>query len=72
MSFIGLGILILIAMGFFIAGQFDAGLWGLWFIAFDMIIGAYMTANVVQANVISKNYRAELVDKPKKTEEFTG
>lgn len=63
MSFIGLGILVLIAFGFFLAREFEVGLWAFWFAAFDTIIGAYLTANVVQTHVISNNYKPELAEK---------
>ena len=50
--------------GFWLAqGVLDIGLWGLWFAALNGIIGLYAASNVVQKNVISKNYVPELGQK---------
>jgi len=63
MSLLGLGILCAVGACFVAFGQWSAGLWGLWFGAFDGIILGYAAANVAQSQVISKNYRPELAEK---------
>ncbi len=55
LTFIGLGILCLLAGAFILKNQFDSGLWMAWFGAFAMVLGIYAGANVAQKNVERKN-----------------
>jgi hypothetical protein len=72
MSLLGLAILCVIGGLFVGFGQWDPGLWILWFGAFDGIILGYAAANVAQSQVISKNYRPELAEKGDSQQEVPG
>jgi hypothetical protein len=72
MSLLGLFILCAVGACFVVFGQWSAGLWGLWFGAFDGIILGYAAANVAQKQVISKNYRPELAGQGKDNDELQG
>ena len=52
LSIAGLVIIVLVGIGFYRAKVFDAGLWALWFGAFDGIIIQYTAGNVVQKRVL--------------------
>ena len=54
LTFAGLGILTGIALFFIGNGQFDPGLWMLWFGSFSATLGIYAGANVVQKKVLKK------------------
>ena len=57
-----LGMVAVLGVGvvWLVQGERDLGLWGLWFAALNGLVGVYAAANVVQKNVVSKNYRPEL------------
>ncbi|HDY86785.1 MAG TPA: hypothetical protein ENH82_01570 [bacterium] len=63
MTLIGTGILLIIGMYWLFTSVMDIALWGLWFGTFTALIVQYSTANVIQSNTISKNYKEGLVDK---------
>ena len=48
----GLGTLLALGAGFFFSGVRDAGLWGLWFAAFDGLVINYAVVNVAQKKVV--------------------
>ena len=51
MSIAGLIALVLLGTGWFVKDVFDAGMWALWFAAFDGLVIGYSTLNVVQKKV---------------------
>jgi len=54
LTFTGLGILFTIAFFFIGYGQFESGLWMLWFGAFTATLATYAGANVAQKKVLKK------------------
>ena len=54
MAIIGIGVLIIIALGFWLKNQFDSVLWGAWFVAFGGVIAIYSGANVLQKKVANE------------------
>jgi hypothetical protein len=53
----------LVGVFWLVRGISDVGLWALWFGGIAGVLAIYTGGNVVQKDVISKNYRAELDDK---------
>lgn len=62
-TFIGIGLLIILAVFWLIQKCQNVSLWGLWFAAFTALVIQYSAANVIQSNNIAKNFQKELVDK---------
>ena len=52
LTIMGLFILTVIALGFWLKDQFEPGLWTFWFIAFNGTLGIYAGANVAQKKVL--------------------
>jgi len=55
LTFVGLGMLFLLAIAFLIRGWSDSGLWLGWFGSLGMVLGIYAGANVAQKGVVKKN-----------------
>ena len=60
LTFIGLGILCILALAFILKDQFEPALWMAWFGSFAMVLGIYATANVAQKNIQGKNYNESI------------
>ena len=62
-TFIGIGLLIILAVFWLVQKSQNTTLWGLWFAAFTALVIQYSAANVIQSNNIAKNFQKELVNK---------
>ena len=62
-TFIGIGLLVILAIFWLVQECQNTTLWGLWFAAFTALVIQYSAANVIQSNSIAKNFQKDLLGK---------